>query len=149
MLEQPQLVEFDEDIFLMVSAMIEKTHIVTEAQTKLLLLVPAVQIKQKNRLGQLFEMLNNYLVYGGHIFQDVELQRILFQIAQQAMICKGEASNEADEGEGVLLIQLAIQRLNSTIHPDILKSLFEAILKRSSQDVQQNFLKSRYNLMPH
>lgn len=51
MLEKPELVEFDEDIFLMVSAMVAKTQIVTEAQKKLLLLVPAVQIKQKNRLG--------------------------------------------------------------------------------------------------
>lgn len=51
MLEQPELVEFDEDIFLIVSAMIEKTKVVTEAQKKLLFLVPAVLVKQKNTLG--------------------------------------------------------------------------------------------------
>lgn len=59
------------------------------------------------------------------------------------MVSKGEVSNEADEGEGVLLIQLAIQRLNSIIHNDVLKLVFQTILQRSSLNVQQNFLKSR------
>lgn len=59
------------------------------------------------------------------------------------MKCQGETSNEADEGEGVLLIQLAIQYLGPMIHSDILKLVYQSILARSNQEVQKNFLKSR------
>jgi hypothetical protein len=77
MLEEPSMVEFDEDIFLMVSATIEKTHMVTDAQRSLLVFIPQVQKKQKNRLGQMFEMLNNLVVHGKPVFQNVIYQQLV------------------------------------------------------------------------
>jgi hypothetical protein len=77
MLKEPSMVEFDEDIFLMVSATIEKTHMVTDAQRSLLVFIPQVQKKQKNRLGQMFEMLNNFVVHAEAVFQNVVYQQLV------------------------------------------------------------------------
>lgn len=52
----------------------------------------------------MFEMLNNYIYYGNEMFKDIQVQKLLFEICQQAMVCSGDSSNESDEGEGVLLI---------------------------------------------
>lgn len=61
----------------------------------------------------------------------------------KAIFCSAKKSNEANQAEGAVMLQLLIQNLGDKLTLESWQSIIIAVLDRLSKEIKKNFLKAR------
>lgn len=102
------IVKGDEEILILLTSIMEKQKKVSPYQVAVIPHLFSVLQTQSNKLDNLFELLNDYMVYGTSIFYDPSYQQEYFKIAFLAFNNEDSSAHDSEIGEGALLIHLGI-----------------------------------------
>lgn len=140
-LMNPDEVEFDDDIIKAVGALIRRHRGISPNMVKVFPVLPKTYEKSKGVFGNLLEVLNYYLYYGKDLFiQDKTWIEILLTMANTSLFLKVEPVEE-NNAEGALLIQMTMQTLGNGILDPYIPTILQAIMKRLSEKIIENYLK--------
>ncbi|CAD8201259.1 unnamed protein product [Paramecium pentaurelia] len=139
---QDNPMNFDEDLILFISSVIQKIQSITQFQKDILPYFSKIITKQSGKFVYLYETLNMYMYYGRSYFLQEQAQTIYFQLCLQSLI-QEEAFEDIDLAEGALLIQLGIQILQNDINQTILTQVFQQVLQLIAKENVTGIIRSR------
>ncbi|CAD8119908.1 unnamed protein product [Paramecium sonneborni] len=139
---QDNELNFDEELILFISSVIQKLQSVSQFQREILPYFSQLITKQSGKFGYLFETLNMYMYYGRNYFIQEQAQNVYFNLAFQTLM-KEEAFEDIDLAEGALLIQLGIQVLQNDISQTLLTQIFQQVLQLIAKENVTGIIRSR------
>lgn len=111
---RPDVIDFEDDIVMVLKQFIRKTKRVSEHQWVVLPQLTNVFTKNKDTFGSLFETLNSYLTYGKQkILEEPKLLEVFIDLGHKSMNTS-KASINVHNSEGAIMFQLLLQQFAGT-----------------------------------
>jgi hypothetical protein len=127
-MENPDNIDFDDDIILVLSSFIKKSKEVSPTQWIMFPQLPKFFDKFGCVFGNLFQCANYYIIYGKEdLAQNKESMMSILDMAIKSMFTH-EESIIANNAEGCFLLQVLIQTFKGT---DVLNDYFEKFLGKT------------------
>ena len=112
MLEDPKLLEFEDDIIEILISTVTLSRSLSRNLSRVVYLFPNIANKFQNKAAQLYIAYNTLLIHGKEVFKDPVVITNMIEIALRAMHRAEDNSREFEDvfmTEGVMILHLAIQ----------------------------------------
>jgi hypothetical protein len=142
--------DYEENILILMSSFISKSKKVTNSELTMLEIIPNLFYSQyKHRFGHAFETLHVFILYGSNILAVAhEAIKAIIDMAicsMNTIIIDEEPRNEAENCEGVLLLQSLILSCGNAFSTENWVQIATALTKRLECPlVKGNILRSKY-----
>lgn len=95
-------------------------------------------------LGQMFQCLNNLIVYGQDILpKSVESINIVITLSLSSLATQNEKCSEADKAEGATLLQQILLQYGSILNDQQVQLIVEGVISQLNQNVKYPFYTAR------